>query len=149
MAGRERIAVYEYNKDGSYIRKFDCISDYKEVHFPDIPTKPTFWRTYKGYRYQITGETIALDGRPGREFIILLYKISQSKFCNLNRSSGDSKPVEVVNLKGEVLAEYKTARIAALMNPQINNVTIDGQLKRKKGTIKHFGDIELFFRYKK
>ena len=149
MPGLEKIKIYEYNKKGKFIQEFNSMAAFRASHYPTILSKPIFLKSYKGIKYQLTpNDTLAFQERPGREFTVLLYKITKSKYCNLNKSNIDGKPVQVLNLKQEVLAEFKSIVVASLLIPSISKVTMDGQIKRNKNFIKHFGSRELIFRYK-
>ncbi len=118
MAGRPKEKVHIYSLDCAYIRTFDCINDFRKHYWPeDIGKRPLFLKKENGCEYEIIDEAeiIALKCRPGREAIRLIIAIDSSEYCK-PQDSNNPKPVQVYNLRGDLLAEFASQRLAGLLS---------------------------------
>lgn len=147
--GRPKKEIFEYDFKGKYLRKWEAENDFRKNYYTeDIGKRPLFVDNVKGVDYHIThNNTIALTERPGREFIKLIIKIHNSDLCNFKNNEGSKKPVQMFNLKDELLAEFSSLRVAEYLL-KIPVGTIRAQLNRKtKKTKSLVGDY--YFEYKK
>jgi len=133
MSGRPNQKVHIYSLDCAYIISFDCINDFRKHYWPeDIGKRPLFLKKENGCEYEIIDEAeiIALKCRPGREAIRLILAIDSSEYCKAQDQDDDYKPIEVYNLRGDLIAEFKTQRLAGLLC-SVPLVRISQQLTRK------------------
>ena len=145
MSGRLKQKVYEYSTLGKYIRDYESISEYRDIYFSqDIGKRPIFQHNELGIDYHIFDEIIILKERPGREIIKLLYFIHNSKYCN----TGVDRPVQVFNLKNELIAEFKNTVLLLKLMPDLNKVTLSNQLNRKTNNPHKSRKLGLTFKYK-
>ncbi|MCE4064318.1 hypothetical protein LXM63_04375 [Chryseobacterium gleum] len=129
--GRPNKYVFEYDFNGKYIRKWNSESDFRKHYYTeDIGKRPLFIDSVNGIHYHITHhDTIALVERPGRDFILFMLRVHNSPLCNFKNNEGSSRPIQMFNLKDELLAEFSSLRIAEyLLN--IPRGTISAQLNR-------------------
>lgn len=146
--GRANKLVFEYNLEGKYIRRWNSENDFRNNYYSDdLGKRPIFVDEIKGFKYHIThNETIALLERPGRDFIKLMVRIYKSDLCNFYENKGSEKPIQMFNLKDELLAEFGSIVIAEKLT-NIPRETIGSQLKRgNKKTKGLTGDF--YFEYK-
>jgi len=145
MSGRVKQKVYEYTKTGKYVRDYESISEYREIYFSkDQGKRPIFTHTELGMDYNVIDEIIILKERPGRETIKLLYFIHNSKYCN----TGIDRPVQVFNLKNELIAEFKNTVLLLKLMPHLSQVTVSHQLNRKTSNPHKSRRLGLTFKYK-
>lgn len=129
--GRPKKFVFEYDLKGKYLRKWDSENDFRKHYYTeDLGKRPLFVDEVKGICYHVThNDTIALIERPGRDFILFMLRVHNSVLCNFKKNKGSSRPIQMFNLKDELLAEFSSLRIAEhLLN--ISRETISDQLKR-------------------
>lgn len=152
MSGRPKRQVFVYATDGSYIQKFESENDFRRAYYPDdVGKRPIFAWNELGYDYHLnlSYEIMAFRERPGREKVKLILAIHQSEFCK--DTDYDETPVQVFNLKGELIAEFRSQRILKKFAP--NKYTTAHQRLSSTG----FNNVYkvtnppggLFFRYKK
>lgn len=147
--GRPNKEVFEYDFKGKYIRKWDTENEFRRNYYTeDVGRRPIFVDSIKNIEYHIThNSTIAFTERPGRDFIKILLRIHNSDLCNFKNNDGSKRPIQMFNLKDELLAEFSSIVIAEKLTT-INRFTIEGQLKRgDKKTKGLVGDY--YFEYKK
>lgn len=150
--GRPKIKVYVYDSsDCSYIRTFDTISDFRNHYWPnDIGKRPVFQKKELGCDYEIIEDVsiIALTCRPGREAIRLILNIDSSEYCKA-QDRFDNIPVQVFNLRGDLIAEFASQRLAGLLCAS-DKTLINHHLKRDaKVKPKKVFPGGLIFKYKK
>ena len=146
--GRPKQKVYVYDFDCKYIRTFDCVNDFRKHYWPmDIGKRPLFLKEEEGCQYEVIeeAEIIALKTRPGREKIRLILAIDSSEYCKAQDLNEDCKPVQVFNLRGDLIAEFATQRLACLLSG-VNSIRISNQLNR--GIIKKVVPGGLIFKFK-
>lgn len=112
QAGRAPIKVYEYTMEGKYVGQYDCINDYRNKYYPeDTGKRPLFVNRVENIDYDLSpNNTIVFKQRVYRDHIKFYLKIINSLYCNFNKT--DTRKVELYNLKGEVLAEFKNLNVA-------------------------------------
>ena len=151
MAGREKIKVYEYNRKGVLLNSWSCIAEARKFHYPkDKNNRPIFIKKVEGYDLHITPkDTVLLLERPGRELIKTLYKIATSKLCNLNLTKNTNKTVQMFNLKGELIAEFKDLAIArVLLSKEYSAQTAYNQLFNNKQISTMHLEKDFYFKFK-
>jgi len=148
--GRASKKVYEYDFEGKYLRKYESISEFRQKYYSEIKGKmPLFTKQIEGCQYQITHDTIAYTERVIREKTLFILKVHNSKLCNLSNTKQSKQPVEMLNLKNEVIAEFASARVAELLlKYSFSKATIYSQLTGRvhEGTKGIMNDY--YFRYK-
>jgi hypothetical protein len=130
MAGREKISVYVYNLVGEYIETFETISEFRKKWYPlDTNPRPLFNYNELGheYFYSATNRIIVLRSRPGREVIKHILAIHNSEFCAL-QDTIESPSIEILNLRGDVIAVVKTQHLVSLLIPDLHPSTVSRQL---------------------
>ncbi|MGH1520568.1 hypothetical protein [Chryseobacterium sp. JK1] len=129
--GRPNKNVFEYDFNGKYLRKWTSENDFRKHYYTeDKGNRPLFVDDIKGIYYHIThNDTIALIERPGRDFILYMLRVHNSELCNFKKNEGYYKPIQMFNLKDELLAEFSSLRIAEYLL-KISRVSISNQLKR-------------------
>lgn len=151
MAGRAPIKVYIYRFDGKYLGFFDNITMFRGVYFPEQHyKKPLFTKNELGCDYEILDdcEIVAVQEKIGRETIKKIVAIDKSEFCKNEDNFSARRPVQVYNMKGELIAEFKTQRLLTKMMPHINQPTLTRQLKKGGSTFHAHLTTELFFKFK-
>lgn len=151
MSGRPKIKVYEYTVEGDYLKTWDCIDDARKTHYPkEIGKRPLFIKDIEGYKFHLTkSNTILLLERPGREMIQNLYRIYRSKLCNFSKSKDSDKAVQMFNLKGELIAEFKNLQVAReILNSKYSHHTAYNHLKGRKGKGTFSLCVDYYFKYK-
>lgn len=157
MAGRKPIGVFVYDTQGKYICKFDNMTVFRSVYYPsDEFKRPLFRKKELGLAYELVQEAgvIAYQERVGRDITKQLLAIVNSEYCKDEDYLDSKRPVQVLNLKNEVIAEFKTVRLLTKMMPHIhaNNIsrhlTANTREEGRKNKRRRFTSIELFFKYK-
>lgn len=146
MSGRLKQKVYEYDLKGKFIRDYESVNDYRKLYFPNdsINSKrPIFNYTELDIKYNIYDDTIIFLTRPGRKTIQLIVAIDNSKYCNTIKG----KPVEVLNLKDEIVAEFANRDVLLKMMPHVCQATLSRHLGGLRD-IKNKGQLGLKFRFK-
>jgi hypothetical protein len=150
MAGRQPHKVYVYDDKGIYICMFENMVDFRKVYYPkDTNKRPLFVHEELGFKYHYMKdlELIAVTDRSiGRDRLKNIITIHESEYCKKEDNSPHSKAVQVFNLKNELIAEFKTARLLTKLMPHIHQSTISKHLNNKP--IKNFNELGLYFKYK-
>lgn len=143
MSGRPKIKVYEYQKDGKFVKAYDCINDARREYWPnDRGQRPLFKNgTYVYDFVKLPNGNILLQNRMYRDHIKKMIKRSESPWID---ESNDNRYIQVLNMDGEQIATFKNIRIAGKMT-NISDKTIYQSLNNNKGCI---GKNGLLFKYK-
>jgi len=152
MTGRKPHKVYVYDDQGTYICMFNNMVEFRKVYYPKdgIYKRPLFVHEELNFKYHYMKdlELIAVTDRSiGRDTLKRIIAIHDSEYCKKEDSNPDTKPVQVFNLKNELIAEFKTARLLTKLMPHINQATLSKHINNTK-PIKTYNDLGLFFRYK-
>lgn len=127
MAGREKIKLYSYNLEGKDAQKFESTSDFRRAYYSDIKgKKPIFTHNTMGLDYGIHKDRIVFKSPVGRKKAVLCYRIHTSPYVK-NEDKLDIRPIQVLNLEGEVIAEFKTLRLLTKLT-NINPSLVTRQL---------------------
>ncbi len=151
MAGRKPNEVFVYHSDGTYICMFDNMVEFRKVYYPaDTGKRPLFVHEELGikYHYMEDLELIAFACRTGRDLIKRLIAIHESDFCKKEDNESSKRPVQIYNLKNEVIAEFKNTRLLHKLMPHLSGATISNHLNNTSMNPKSHTEIGLFFRYK-
>jgi len=150
MAGRQPHKVYVYDDQGIYICMFDNMVDFRKVYYPkDTNKRPLFVHEELGFKYHYMKdlELIAVTDRSiGRDRLKNIIIIHESEYCKKEDNSPHSKAVQVFNLKNELIAEFKTARLLTKLMPHINQSTLSRQLNNQP--VRNHNELGLYFKYK-
>ena len=145
---RAKQQVFVYATDGSYVQTFPSGEEFRNNYYPeDIGKRPLFQWEELGFEYHInfSREIIAFRNRPGREKTKLILAIHNSEYCR-KMDEGET-PVQVFNLKGELIAEFKSQRILTKLTGANPGYISDNLNKNKY--VKKITKNGLFFKYKK
>ena len=113
-AGREKVAIFEYNAEGMYVRKFKSMSECRRCYFSHTKGKIRILRFKKSnIEYGITPEgNFLFKERLGKAKVRLIKRIHTSPYCT-DFITKNYKIVQVFNLKGELLLEARNLNILA------------------------------------
>jgi hypothetical protein len=148
MSGRQKIKVHLYDDNGAYLRSFETIEDFRESYYPnDIGKRPIFTHSEFGmdYHYIKNLNLIALKERPGREMIRKIVAIHRSPYCR--KQDLVANPIELINLRGDVIAEFKTQNLLLKLMPELCQSTVTQHLKYNM--TKKINSLGFHVRYKK
>ena len=121
MAGRDKIKCYSYDNDGNYLRSYNSLAEARDVYHSDILGKVPMFPNNEEYMIMPNGDFLSRY-RIGKLKLLKLERIRKCPYCSYNKSI-DKNEIEVFNLKGEKIAEFKNAHIASkLLN--INRSTL-------------------------
>ena len=151
MAGRAPRKVYVYDDKGHYICMFENMVEFRKVYYPEdgVFKRPLFVHEELGFKYHYMKdlELIAVTDRSiGREGLKNIIAIHESEYCKKEDNDPQSKAVQVFNLKNELIAEFKTARLLTKLMPHISQSTFSKQLNTK--AVKSHNESGLYFKYK-
>jgi hypothetical protein len=151
MSGKPKQQVFVYTFDGKYLERFSSESEFRQTYYPtDIGKRPIFcWKELEFiYHINFSREIIAFKERPGRDKIKLILAIHNSEYCK--DSDYNNIPVQVFNLKGELIAEFRSQRLLSKFMPSrqssINNALTQSRHTGKYKVANPEGG--LFFKYK-
>jgi hypothetical protein len=138
------IQVVLYDKKGKFIQLFRTISEYRSLFFKeDIGKRPVFNNKIENTEYHVNGDFIAFKEKVGRKKAVLFYKIHNCSLCSENK---EKKPVQIINYKNEVIAEFKNTKILFKLMPHLSETTIHNQLKKSK-SVKTSSPLGFFIRF--
>lgn len=149
--GRPTKKIYEYDFNGNFLQKYESFAQFRLKYYPnDKGKRPIFVNSVEGYDFHVTAEnTIAMTERIYRDNITFLLKLYNSELCIVN-DRNNNKPIQMLNLKNEVIAEFSSTSMARLLlKEDFNNLgNMYRQLNKRnnfnnKGLIKDF-----YFKYK-
>ena len=143
MAGRKPIKCYEYDPDGKYLREFESYQHVRNTYFPEDTGKRPLFKSKKDYLKLSNGNFIA-NYRIGQSNLKKLERIRTCKYCSTNKNINNTA-VEVFNLKGEKIAEFKNFYIASLMTG-IDKTVLWSRLNSKSTITPNRDNLE--FKYK-
>ena len=151
MAGRKPKKVYVYEDNGTYVCMFDNMVDFRKVYYPEdgIFKRPLFVHEELNFKYHYMKdlELIAVTDRSiGRDTIKRIIAIHDSEYCKKEDINPQSKAVQVFNLKNELIAEFKTARLLTKLMPHIHQSTLSRHLNNQP--VKTHNELGLYFKYK-
>jgi hypothetical protein len=139
MAGRPKVKVYAYSEEGPFLKAYPSMVEFRKDYYPtDSSKRPLF--TYRerqvDYHYNAAEGVIATTARPGRELIKLIAAIHHSEFCKLQDTPTITKQKAVIvkNLRGEIIAEFSSRRLAVKMMPDFAQA-ITSQLRNVAGNL--------------
>jgi hypothetical protein len=145
MSGRPRIKVYEYDFKGRYLGYYESMAEARKNHYPsDIAIRPMFLKKELGVEYQITpNDTILFKQRVYRDDVVYIVKIENSKLCNI--CAYKDEPVEMLNIKNEVIAVFPNCNVATIILPDLSH-KIYHDINHKR--VKRHETYDFYFRKK-
>lgn len=146
MGGRRPIKVYTYTLKGKYLNTYESVQEYRKIYYPeDVSKRPCFVKKVKNIPYEISGDKISFQERPGKDMIRFIVAVDSSEYCK-GSDETDNRVIEVYNHLGVKMAEFRNQRLLTKMMPHISQGTLSRQLNSsKKVSLKVIG---LYFKYK-
>ena len=129
--GREKIKIYEYTKEGNYIRMYSDMSECRKLCFSEIKGKVPILRFKNlGIKYGFTkDDNFLFKQRVNRDDVVFLNRVIESEYCS-NIITKDQKIVQVYNLERILLLEARNINVLSKIT-NINKSTIYRQLNYK------------------
>ena len=129
--GREKIKIYEYAKEGNYIRMYSDMSECRKLCFSEIKGKVPILRFKNlGIEYGITkNNNFLFKQRVNRDDIVFLNRVIESEYCS-KMITRDQKLIQVYNLERILLLEARNINVLSKIT-NINKSTIYSQLNYK------------------
>lgn len=149
--GRSQKQIYEYDLEGKLIKTYESQNEFRKFYFPeDKGVRPIFTKKIIGYEFRITPiNTIAMSERPYRDNVRFLYRVYKSELCNFKNTLQSNKPIQMFNLKNELIAEFKSLSVAKyLLKEDFRLGTIYSQLNTRKGIGNYDLENDYYFKYK-
>ena len=130
MAGRVPIKIFEYDRDGKYIRTFQNMTLCRDFHFSDIDGKIPILRFKRvGIDYGLTKEgNYLVKERLGKQRLKYIRRLHESEYCT-DLITKRHKIIQVFNLEGILLLEARNLIVLTKLT-NIPQTTISQQLSR-------------------
>ena len=130
MSGREPIKIFEYDRDGKYIRTFQNMTLCRDFHFSDIDGKIPILRFKRvGIEYGLTKDgNYLVKERLGKQRIKYLRRLHESEYCT-DLITRRYRIIQVFNLEGVLLIEARNLNVLVKLT-NIPQGTISKQLSR-------------------
>jgi hypothetical protein len=147
---RQKIKVYQYDKQGKYLRTYDSMREvtmkyFNNPHYPLFENKIHIGGEIKKRIYDILpDDTYVVKKRIGRDKLLMEVKIDNDIYCKTYKAD---KPVEVFNLLGQKVAEFANIRVAESLT-NIDRSTLDSRLKSVNKKVNKLNSDHLEYRYK-
>lgn len=152
MGGRVPLKVFTYTSTGEYLQTFDSIQEFRQKYYSnDTGLRPIFRHKELGFEYHFNEKEkiVAVLERIGRDKIKRIVAIHNSEYCKKEDKTNKKPPVQVFNLRGELIAEFKNQRLLTKLMPHISQSTLTHQLTKSKNKFsKTYTPVGLFFKYK-
>jgi hypothetical protein len=126
-AGRPKIEVYQYDKDGKFIKRWDCINDVRQVYYEG--TRHPMFLQNRPY-HVLPDETMLVKERIGRKEVFRLYERINNPLVVPEHKL---KPVEILNIDGHVVAAFANIKVLLTLT-DIKPATVYNHLTKLKGT---------------
>ena len=118
MAGKEKLKIYHYDRDGSFVRVYESVSEFAR----DYGVQQNMFKN-SGYERDVVklyDDTFAAKYRIGREGIRKYKARLNSEFVGINKAlakgkanaSGDNFRILVYDLDGDKIATFENAFVA-------------------------------------
>ena len=145
MSGRAPIKIFEYDRDGKYIRTFQNMTLCRDFHFSDIDGKIPILRFKRvGIDYGLTKEgNYLVKERLGKQRLKYIRRLHESEYCT-DLITKRHKIVQMFNLEGVLLLEARNLNVLAKLT-NILHGTISQQLNHG---VQRVPKGEFLFRYK-
>lgn len=143
-AGRDKIPMFHYSKDGKFLTKFESTKEVLEKYYGR--TTGYLLTPSESYK-QLPDGTFICRTRMGREKLRKTVSIDNSIYC---KTFKNNNPIEVYNLKNECIATFSCAGIASAMTGVHMSTILNSLGEVRKRTKAHGTPSSgLSFRYKK
>ena len=130
MSGKAPIKIFEYDRDGKYIRTFRNMSLCRDFHFADIDGKIPILRFKRiSIEYGLTKDgNYLVKERLGRQRVKYLRRLHESEYCT-DLITRRHRIIQVFNLEGVLLIEARNLNVLVKLT-NIPQGTISKQLSR-------------------
>ena len=145
MSGKAPIKIFEYDRDGKYIRTFQNMTLCRDFHFSDIDGKIPILRFKRvGIDYGLTKEgNYLVKERLGKQRLKYIRRLHESEYCT-DLITRRHRIIQVFNLEGVLLLEARNLNVLTKLT-NILQGTISQQLSRG---ILRIPKGEFIFKYK-
>ena len=145
MSGRAPIKIFEYDRDGKYIRTFQNMTLCRDFHFSDIDGKIPILRFKRvGIDYGLTKEgNYLVKERLGKQRLKYIRRLHESEYCT-DLITKRHKIIQMFNLEGVLLLEARNLNVLVKLT-NIPQGTISQQLNHGVQSVPKG---EFLFRYK-
>ena len=129
--GKEKKSIYQYSEDGKFLQQYESQT---EVLNKYKMTKGNLFgqgKYAKNYR-KLNDNTYISPERLGRDKIRLIVRIDNCPFCNIQYKN--SKKVEVYNLLGEKIAEFKNPTVLEKLTGKDTTTTLHRATRHSETT---------------
>lgn len=116
MAGKPSIRVFEYDSEGQFVKFHDCINDARKEHYStDIGKRPLFVKGPDIRIHELPNGGFLCKERIGRKGIQVFKKRKRSPYLKQNwrKEVHKQKPIQVVNVDGEIIAKFANVHVAS------------------------------------
>ena len=142
MSGREKIETYQYDRKGKYIAKYNSLAEVRSKYYPDIIGKYPIFARIKNYHI-LPDDTILLKDRTYRDYVVRLFHRIENP---LIFKESDIRPVEVLNMDGDVIATFINPQAASILTG-ISDHNMWSFLNRNEGKNIPRNKLKISFRY--
>lgn len=129
MAGKPKIEVYEYTKQGSFVKKYISLSEVTESHYSDKKGKYPLFRNKNDRCHILPNGNMLVKSRIGREAIRREYTIAKNPLINYNSSVMHEKQVRCYDALGKKIATFENPYIASVLL-NLRHSTVYSMLRR-------------------
>lgn len=135
MAGKPKIKCYEYDSNYKYLGEYESVQEVRNKYFSNDLGKRKLFESGKNDYYKLDNGNFIANYRIGRHNLLKLERIKNCVYCSTNKNI-KNKEIEVFNLKGEKIAEFKNLYIACEMlkipmNTLWNRLNVTSNLRNK------------------
>ena len=109
--GRKRQKVYQYDKEGKFIRSYETIADARKEFYNDVNGVYPMFRDGADYHI-LPDDTVLVKERIGREGIVHMLNVINNP---LVYEEDDVKPFTIYNISGEPVASFINIKAATVL----------------------------------
>ena len=130
MSGKAPIKIFEYDRDGKYIRTFQNMTLCRDFHFSDIDGKIPILRFKRvDIDYGLTKEgNYLVKERLGKQRLKYIRRLHESEYCT-DLITKRHRIIQIFNLEGVLLLEARNLNVLTKLT-NILQGTISQQLSR-------------------
>lgn len=126
MAGKPKIKCYEYDSNYKYLGEYESVQEVRNKYFSNDLGKRKIFESGKDDYYKLDNGNFIANYRITGKVLKKLEKIKNCIYCNDDKRL-ENKEIEVFNLKGEKIAEFKNMDITCKIL-KINQSTLWSRL---------------------
>ena len=146
MAGKPKIKCYEYDSNYKYLGEYESVQEVRNKYFSNDLGKRKLFESGKDDYYKLDNGNFIANYRVGGYNLSKLERIKDCVYCSTNKNI-ENKEIEVFNLKGEKIAEFKNVYIASRIC-NIPHSTLSQRLNPKNNKRNKVNKDNLDFRFK-